>query len=121
MAQLKLYISSIVSTKAIGANQRKVKDLLDSKKYAHEEIDVTTLGDEEKKAMKAAIKDKTKTDKKVEEMSMPPMPLLFYGDEYLGDIEDFNNAVEDYKLQAFLKLPPGEVPEQENMSGTKAC
>ncbi|KAJ8027179.1 SH3 domain-binding glutamic acid-rich-like protein 3 [Holothuria leucospilota] len=66
--------------------------VLDSKKIQYEKIDIAADEDAKQK-MRDGMGDPK---------GLPPQ--LFNGDDYCGDFAKFDEAVEDEKLEEFLKL-----------------
>jgi len=90
--QLKVYISSVSSNKKTKKEQQRIFMILDSKKIEYEKVDIA-VSDEDKTKMREAAGDPA---------AMPPMFLN--GDDFLGDFEAFDLAVEDGQLNDFLRI-----------------
>lgn len=89
---VKYYYSSVSSNMEIKTKQQKIELVLDSKKIEYEKIDISAG-----EAVRQEMRDKVGDPK-----ALPPQ--LFNGDTYCGDFDAFDLAVEDEKINEFLKL-----------------
>ncbi|XP_022081931.1 SH3 domain-binding glutamic acid-rich-like protein 3 [Acanthaster planci] len=89
---IKFYFSSITSNLGIKKHQQRIEMILSSKKYEYESIDIAH--------------DETAKERMRELMGDPKglPPQLCNDDTYLGGFEEFQDAVDDEKLEAFLKI-----------------
>ena len=89
---VKVYISSVSGNADIHKQQQRLQMVLEAKKIAAEYIDVAaTQGAKER--MRELMGDPK---------AIPPQ--IFNGDQYCGNYEAFDDAVEDDELEEFLKL-----------------
>lgn len=89
--RIRIYVTSISSNMKTKKNQLKITNVFDGKKIPYECIDIS-LSEESKLEMR----EKCGNDK-----ALPPQ--LFKGDEYLGDFDAFDDAVETGTLSVFLR------------------
>jgi len=89
---LKVYVSTVSSNLEIKKNQQKIEMILSSKGYDVQYIDVAA-SEEAKQRMR---------DLSGNPKALPPQ--IFNEDQYCGDFEAFDNAIEDDNLEEFLKL-----------------
>nr|CDS28134.1 sh3 domain binding glutamic acid rich [Hymenolepis microstoma] len=90
-----LYVSTVSGNNLIRTHQKRIEDVLQSKKIPFKLIDISA-DVEAKNKMQASMMSNNK-----KEPFLPPQ--LFYGDEYLGGYEEFENAIEDSCLETFLR------------------
>ncbi|KAL3882390.1 hypothetical protein ACJMK2_028738 [Sinanodonta woodiana] len=109
---IKVYISSVSSNTYMKKSQTSIIDLLDMHKVKYELIDIADpTNEEQKKFMRANSKPK-------EEGKVPLPPQVFNGDDYCGDYEAFENALEQNMLFEFLKLE-SPVPKEVSKANVK--
>ena len=92
MSSVDYYYSSVSSNLEIKKHQQKIEMVLDSKKIPYNKLDISA--DESLKA-------------KMREISGNPQavpPQLCNGNQYCGDFQAFEDALEDESLEQFLKL-----------------
>ncbi|KAK3583928.1 hypothetical protein CHS0354_033714 [Potamilus streckersoni] len=107
---IKVYLSSVSSNTYMKKSQSSIIDILDMHKVNYELIDIADpTNEEQKKFMRANSKPK-------EEGKVPLPPQVFNGDDYCGDYEAFENALEQNTLFEFLKL---ESPSPKEVSKAK--
>uniref|UniRef100_A0A914V6M4 Uncharacterized protein n=1 Tax=Plectus sambesii TaxID=2011161 RepID=A0A914V6M4_9BILA len=95
---LKVYIASITANTEIRKQVQRVMMVLDGMGIDYEAVDITLPGKEKER-------DFMRTNAKAREgQSVALPPQIFYEDEFIGDYEDFDNAVEDNQLLYFLRL-----------------
>ena len=86
------FYSSVSSNIEIKKNQDRIQNVLDGKKIAYKKIDIA-----------ASEPDKAKMRKIVgDEKALAPQ--LANGDQYCGNFEAFEEAIENEELEKFLKL-----------------
>uniref|UniRef100_A0A1I8JIJ7 Glutaredoxin domain-containing protein n=1 Tax=Macrostomum lignano TaxID=282301 RepID=A0A1I8JIJ7_9PLAT len=103
---LKLFVSSVSGNMKIKERQAYVKRILDSLNVQYEEIDISDDANAELKAqMQTAARSHGKP-------VVPPH--LMRDDAYLGDGDDFSEAVEVDTVGAFLQLPSAAGDENGN-------
>ncbi|XP_070567499.1 SH3 domain-binding glutamic acid-rich-like protein 2 [Ptychodera flava] len=102
---VKVYYSSVSSSKEIKKHQQAVFMVLEAKKIEFERIDISI--DEESKNFMWS-------NSKQPESGKPLPPQIFSDDEYCGNFDDFDEATETKKLRRFLRLPNPEPEEEEN-------
>jgi len=90
---LQVYISSVSSSMKLKQHQQKIQMILDSKCIKYELIDIAVSEDDKQKMRELADNPK----------ALPPQ--LFNNNEYLGDFDAFEAAVEDENMYGFLRIP----------------
>lgn len=90
--QLVVYITTVSSNFEIKKKQQRIKNILDGKKVSYTEIDIAQNADDKNK-MRELMGDET---------ALPPQ--IFVGESHLGDYDAFDAAVEEERLDEFLKL-----------------
>ena len=91
-AKIDYYYSSVSGDLEIKKNQDRIRNVLDSKKIAYTKIDVAA-SEEDKAKMRKIVGD---------EKALPPQ--LANGDQYCGNFDQFEEAIECEELEKFLKL-----------------
>jgi len=86
-----VYVSTVSSNMELKKQQQKIKMVLDGKKIEYVIADIATFPDLKTKMKEIAGENAT-------------APQLAKDDEYLGDFDAFDAAVEDERLMEFLKL-----------------
>lgn len=89
---VKLYYTTVTASRTIKSQQSDVIRILDSKGIKYELIDIS-LGGELRDEMRNKAGDPT---------AVPPQ--LFNEDQYCGNFEMFQEAVEEDAVEQFLKL-----------------
>lgn len=89
---VKLYYSSVTASRTIKSQQSQVIQFLDSKGIKYDLIDISQ-GGELRDEMRSKAGDPT---------ALPPQ--LFNEDQYCGNFEMFEEAVEEEAVEKFLKL-----------------
>ncbi|XP_008300411.1 SH3 domain-binding glutamic acid-rich-like protein 3 [Stegastes partitus] len=89
---LTLFYTSVSSSVQIKKSQEKIQSVLDSKKIPFRLVDIAQCS-EDKELMRKICGDPT---------ALPPQ--LSNGDVYCGDFAAFENAIEEERLNEFLKL-----------------
>lgn len=89
---VKLYYTTVTASRAIKSQQSDVIRILDSKGIKYELIDIS-VGGELRDEMRNKAGDPT---------AVPPQ--LFNEDQYCGNFEMFQEAVEEDTVEKFLKL-----------------
>lgn len=89
---VKLYYTTVTASRAIKSQQSDVIRILDSKGIKYELIDIS-VGGELRDEMRNKAGDPT---------AVPPQ--LFNEDQYCGNFEMFQEAVEEDAVEQFLKL-----------------
>eukprot|EP00037_Helgoeca_nana_P024103 m.253980 g.253980 ORF g.253980 m.253980 type:complete len:99 (+) comp26534_c1_seq1:11045-11341(+) len=95
---LKLYFATVTSSQKIRKEQEKIQMVIEGKKIEHEIIDIASV---------EGAKDKFRglmAEQGVEGADKALPPKIFNEDTYCGDYEAFLFAIEDEKLNEFLKL-----------------
>ncbi|KAK2140523.1 hypothetical protein LSH36_1328g00000 [Paralvinella palmiformis] len=89
---IKVYMSSITTSRDIRTNQQRMIGVLEAKKVPFEKVDIAKdhIG-------RALLKRLCKN-------SNTQPPVITKGEQYLGDFETFMNAVDDEVLETFLGL-----------------
>ncbi|XP_064412812.1 SH3 domain-binding glutamic acid-rich-like protein 3 [Latimeria chalumnae] len=95
---LKLYYSSVTSSREIKSKQSQILWILEAKKIKYNLIDIA-----EDEAMLEEMRSKSGNAE-----ALPPQ--LFKGDTYLGDYQKFHEATESEELLQFLKMEVIENP-----------
>jgi len=90
--QVKIYWASTPSSRAISSEQMRLKQIIGGERLVVEWIDITTDG--------ALLKEMRHLSG--QEKALPPQ--IFHANEYLGDVDCLNDAVEDGNLWQFLRL-----------------
>lgn len=90
--ELKVYMTSVSSASGIKGQQQRIFLVLDSKKITYTKVDIS-VSEEDKNTMRAICEN---------EKALPPQ--FARGTTYLGDYEAFDFAVDDLKLNEFLKI-----------------
>ncbi|XP_052238086.1 SH3 domain-binding glutamic acid-rich protein-like [Dreissena polymorpha] len=80
-------------------HQQHIEDVLEARGIPFEKIDISDPNNEEKKTF-------MRENSKSESGKTPLPPQLFYEEEYLGDYDKFLEALEDERIDAFLKQAP---------------
>lgn len=91
-ATITVFITSISSSTKIKGEQRKVEQILSSKNYKLDLVDIAAGAEAKEKMREIAGNPK----------AMPPQ--IANGDQYCGDYDAFMEAVEDEQIGAFLKM-----------------
>ncbi|CDS36183.1 SH3 domain-binding glutamic acid-rich-like protein 3 [Echinococcus granulosus] len=93
---LYLYVSTVSGNHEVRSNQQRVQSVLDSLNIKYQLVDIAA-DENAKHKMMAALKAANK---------QPPFlaPQIFFGDEYIGGYKEFEEAVEDSCLDAFLRI-----------------
>ncbi|XP_075258461.1 SH3 domain-binding glutamic acid-rich-like protein 3 [Convolutriloba macropyga] len=86
------YFSTVSSNKEIKKNQQKIQMILDSKKISYEVVDISSDESGKNKMRELAGDPK----------ALPPQ--ICNGDQYCGNYEQFEEAVEMEEIEKFLKL-----------------
>ncbi|GMT00639.1 hypothetical protein PENTCL1PPCAC_22813, partial [Pristionchus entomophagus] len=97
---IKIFLTSITANTEIRKQVQRTVMILEGLRIPFKAIDITKPGMEEERAFmkEKAINPRSKG---------PPMPPQFFIDnEYLGNYIDFEESVEEDKLEEFLKLTP---------------
>jgi len=94
---VKIYVSTTSGNKEIKKHQETIMRILDSKNVPYELVDLSSGSEEDKNFMREHARPR-------EGESVPLPPQLFNSDQYCGNFDDFENAIEDRALEAFLKL-----------------
>ncbi|XP_010871896.1 SH3 domain-binding glutamic acid-rich-like protein 3 [Esox lucius] len=89
---IKLYYTTVTASREVKAQQAEMMRVLDSKSIQYELIDISVGGE---------VRDEMR--KKAGNPTAVP-PQIFNEDQYCGNYEMFSNAVEEDKLEQFLKL-----------------
>ncbi|XP_031726297.1 SH3 domain-binding glutamic acid-rich-like protein 3 [Anarrhichthys ocellatus] len=89
---IKVYYTSVSSSKEIKKWQQQIFDILSSKKIKHEAVDIAQ-DVKVKDLMRDLVGDPTAL-----------APQIFNGDNYCGDYKAFENAIEEEALESFLKI-----------------
>lgn len=87
-----VYYTSVSGSRELKMQQSKIFSYLDSKKIPYKTLDISQ-NTETKDEMRKKTGNPT---------ALPPQ--IFNGDTYCGDFNKFDMAVEDEKVEAFLKL-----------------
>lgn len=89
---IKLYTTSVTTNREIFNKQNRIKHVFEAKGIAFEEIDL--------------CHDQEQRDLMREKAGIPDLlpPAIFNDDQYCGDFQEFEDAVEDNLLKEFLKL-----------------
>lgn len=101
---VKFYVSMISGNKEMKKRQMKAQLLMESKGVKFEVIDIADPNSED-----AKIFMQKNADKKGARHPVPPQ--FFQEDEYCGDYDGFDEANENDRLEEFLKLPKGSLPQ----------
>lgn len=91
-AKINYYYSSVSSNLEIKKQQERIQNVLDGKKIPYNKIDIAA-SEADKAKMRQVVGD---------EKALAPQ--LANGDQYCGDFEQFNEAIEEENLNGFLKL-----------------
>ncbi|XP_040015924.1 SH3 domain-binding glutamic acid-rich-like protein 3 [Gasterosteus aculeatus] len=89
---IKVFYTSVTSSREIKKTQQKIFDILDSKKINYDALDISQEV-KVKDLMRELAGDPT---------ALPPQ--IFNGNNYCGDYKAFDNAIEEESLEKFLKL-----------------
>ncbi|WP_411025618.1 hypothetical protein, partial [Salmonella sp. s55004] len=89
---IKFYYTSITSSSKLEGQQRKIEQILTARKVELEKIDIAS-SEEDKIKMRELIGDPKAL-----------APQLFNGDQYCGNFEAFDDAVEGGTIDEFLKF-----------------
>ncbi|XP_054875922.1 SH3 domain-binding glutamic acid-rich-like protein 3 [Poeciliopsis prolifica] len=89
---LTVYMASVSGSVEMKKNQERIFSVLTSKKIAFKQVDITQ-NSKDKDLMRKMANNPT---------ALPPQ--IFNGDVYCGDINAFNEAIENEELEKFLKL-----------------
>ncbi|XP_028317098.1 SH3 domain-binding glutamic acid-rich-like protein 3 [Gouania willdenowi] len=89
---IKLYYTTVTASRTVKSQQAEVMRILDSKSIQYELIDIS-LGTELRDEMRNKAGDPT---------AVPPQ--IFNEDQYCGNYEMFSDAVEEDKVEQFLKM-----------------
>ncbi|XP_031568536.1 SH3 domain-binding glutamic acid-rich-like protein 3 [Actinia tenebrosa] len=87
-----LYFSSASGNQEIKKQQIKIQQVLDGKKIPYTILDISSDADLRTK-MRELMDD---------EKALPPQ--IFNGDQYCGNFQRFEEAIEEETLEQFLKL-----------------
>lgn len=91
-AKINYYYSSVSSNLEIKKQQERIQNVLDGKKIPYNKIDIAA-SEADKAKMRQVVGD---------EKALAPQ--LANGDQYCGNFEQFNEAIEEENLNGFLKL-----------------
>lgn len=95
---IKVYMTSVPSNNAVRKKQQHIFDILTARKVLFEQIDITApTNEEEKKFMREHAKCSPNT-------KVPLPPQIFSGEKYIGDYDQFYEAVEEDDIDVFLGL-----------------
>nr|XP_020494542.1 SH3 domain-binding glutamic acid-rich-like protein 3 isoform X1 [Labrus bergylta] len=89
---LQVFYASVSGNVMMRKNQERIFSVLDSKSIEYEKVDITQ-GSDAKDLMRKKAGDPTAL-----------APQICNGDNYCGDIDAFENAIENEQLEEFLKL-----------------
>ncbi|XP_060908221.1 SH3 domain-binding glutamic acid-rich-like protein 3 [Labrus mixtus] len=89
---LQVFYASVSGNMKMRKNQDRIFSVLDSKSIEYEKVDITQ-GSDAKDLMREKAGDPTAL-----------APQICNGGNYCGDIDAFENAVENEQLEEFLKL-----------------
>ncbi|GMR53658.1 hypothetical protein PMAYCL1PPCAC_23853, partial [Pristionchus mayeri] len=105
---IKVYITTITANTEIRKQVQRTVMILEGLRIPFKAIDITKPGMEEERAFmkEKAINARTKGP------ILPPQ--FFIDDNYVGNYLDFEESVEEDKLEQFLKLTPVLEDEEEN-------
>lgn len=92
MSKLVLFYSSVSSNREIKKQQKRIQDVLESCKYEFELVDIAI-----EDGAKARMREICANEKAL-------APQLANADQYCGDYNDFDEAVESGTLKEFLKI-----------------
>uniref|UniRef100_A0A1I8GQG4 PA2c domain-containing protein n=1 Tax=Macrostomum lignano TaxID=282301 RepID=A0A1I8GQG4_9PLAT len=101
---LRIFVSSTSGSMKIKEQQAYIKRILDGLGLAYEEIDIS---DPKNAEAKAEMQEAAKTHSK----SVVP-PHLLRDNNYIGDGQDFYDAVEDDNIEVFLQVPGAKESEK---------
>ncbi|XP_056283775.1 SH3 domain-binding glutamic acid-rich-like protein 3 [Pseudoliparis swirei] len=87
-----VFFTSVSSSREIKKTQQKIFDVLSSKKINHVGVDIAQ-DIESKESMRELAQNPT---------ALPPQ--ICNGNQYCGDYDAFDNAIEEGTLESFLKL-----------------
>lgn len=104
---IKVFVSSISGNKEVKKQQQHVLFVLSSHNIDFIEIDIADPANEE---LKQKMLDNSKPNKKG--IILPPQ--VFNDDEYCGDYDEFEIAIEDVQLHQYLKLAPPITKQETN-------
>ncbi|CAG5128299.1 unnamed protein product [Candidula unifasciata] len=90
--KITVFISSVTSSMEVRKHQMKIQDVLSGAKIDHEVVDVSA-NKEDLSRMRDIVGD-----------SHALAPQIVNGDNYCGNYEAFDEAVENKTLKEFLKL-----------------
>ncbi|KAL6096027.1 uncharacterized protein ACO6RY_09813 [Pungitius sinensis] len=89
---IKVFYTSVTSSREIKKTQQKIFDILNSKKINYDTLDIAQ-----------EAKDKDLMRKLAGDPAALP-PQICNGNIYCGDYKAFENAIEEESLERFLKL-----------------
>ncbi|CAG5097172.1 Oidioi.mRNA.OKI2018_I69.XSR.g14964.t2.cds [Oikopleura dioica] len=104
---LKIYWASATGCRKISSEQMRLKQIIGGERLVCEWIDITT-----DTALLHEMRQKSAIEK-----ALPPQ--IFHGDEYLGNVEALNEAVEDGNLWGFLRLDRQRAVRYREIGGGK--
>nr|CAG4642804.1 EOG090X0DPU [Evadne anonyx] len=96
---VKFYVANICGNQHVKKLQIRAQMIMESKGVAFETIDITA------EEMEAEKKFMLENASPRANGKIPVPPQFFNQDEYLGDYEDFAEAIELNRLEDFLKVP----------------
>ncbi|KAK0426331.1 hypothetical protein QR680_009650 [Steinernema hermaphroditum] len=102
---LKVYIASIVGNTEIRKQVQRTLFILQSLNVPFEQIDIARNQEERAFMQEHAINKRHK--------GVPLPPQFFHNDNYIGNFDDFEEAVEDNVLPEFLRLISSTVSRKE--------
>ncbi|KAF8365952.1 hypothetical protein PRIPAC_83781 [Pristionchus pacificus] len=97
---IKVYITTITANTEIRKQVQRALMILEGLRIPFKAIDITKPGMEEERAF---MKEKAH-NRRCSKTVLPPQ--FFVDDDYVGDYFDFEESVEEDKLEQFLKLTP---------------
>ncbi|XP_063041742.1 SH3 domain-binding glutamic acid-rich-like protein 3 [Engraulis encrasicolus] len=89
---IKLYYTTVTASREVKSQQAEIMRILESKSIQFELIDISVGGD---------VRDEMRS-KSGNPTAVPPQ--IFNEDQYCGNYEMFAEAVEDDKVEQFLKM-----------------
>ena len=91
-AKIDYYYSSVSSNLEIKKQQERIQNVLDGKKISYNKIDIAASEDDKAKMRRIIGDDKALA------------PQLANGEQYCGNFDKFEEAIESENLNTFLKL-----------------
>ena len=95
---VKFYVSQICGNQHVKKEQARAKMIMESKGVAFETVDITADGMEDEKNFMLENASPRADGQR------PVPPQFFNNNEYLGDYEDFAEAIELNRLEDFLRV-----------------